>query len=313
MTEILSQKEIDALLNSISSGETDTDDYRAVGEQRKVRIVDFRRNDFLSKRQIRNLQVMHEMFARHVSVSLSAQLDAVVFMHVGSVDQLTYEEFVRCIPNPTNCSVISMDPLRGSAILEIDPSVTFSILNLLYGGDGNVSGVKDFCRRIMTEIEMSTMEGQIVRMLGCMREAWSNLIDLRPRLGDIEPNPQMLLLAPPNEMCVLITIETRIGDLEGMMNILYPMSTLRPIMHKLKDHYDTPLPPSDEWEETPLDFPMRVRYGFQDVFVPFGSLPRMGDTIVLGKVPQFHVRYNDHVVHVFKDSEIDTGKDKSDG
>ena len=136
MTEILSQDEIDALLSAISSGDVDPDDYSAVGEQKKVKIYDFRRPDKFSKDQIRTLQMMHETFARLTTTALSAQLRALVGVHVGSVDQLTYEEFIRSIPNPTTLAVINIDPLRGSAVLAIDPSITFTIIDRLFGGPG---------------------------------------------------------------------------------------------------------------------------------------------------------------------------------
>ena len=129
MTEILSQDEIDALLTAISTGEVDTTDYSAAKEQKKVKIYDFRRPDKFSKDHIRTLQMMHETFARLTTTALSAQLRALVSVHVASVDQLTYEEFIRSIPNPTTLAVINMDPLKGSAVLEIDPSITFDVYN----------------------------------------------------------------------------------------------------------------------------------------------------------------------------------------
>ena len=99
MTEILSQDEIDALLNAISSGDVDND-ISTTGEQKKVKIYDFKRPDKFSKDQIRTLQMMHDTFARLATTGLSAQLRALVGVHVASVDQLTYEEFIRSIPNP---------------------------------------------------------------------------------------------------------------------------------------------------------------------------------------------------------------------
>src|SRR5512138_2618004 len=100
----------------------------------KVKIYDFRRPDKFSKDQIRTLQMMHETFARLTTTSLSAQLRTLVSVHVASVDQLTYEEFIRSIPNPTALAVVNMDPLKGSAVLEIDPSITFTIIDKLFGG-----------------------------------------------------------------------------------------------------------------------------------------------------------------------------------
>ncbi|WP_061236616.1 flagellar motor switch protein FliM [Leptospira interrogans] len=233
MTEILSQDEIDALLSAISSGEVSESDYASVSEQKKVKIYDFKRPDKFSKDQIRTLQMMHETFARLATTGLSAQLRALVSVHVASVDQLTYEEFIRSIPNPTTLAVINMDPLRGSAILEIDPSISFTIIDRLFGGKGEQAKIS----RELSEIEMSVMEGIIVRILGNMRESWSTVIDLRPRLGNIETNPQFAQVVSPNDMVVLITLETKIGEVEGMTNLCIPYITIKPIINKLSAQY----------------------------------------------------------------------------
>jgi flagellar motor switch protein FliM len=233
MTEILSQDEIDALLTAISTGEVDTTEYSATQEQRKVKIYDFRRPDKFSKDQIRTLQMMHETFARLTTTALSAQLRALVSVHVASVDQLTYEEFVRSIPNPTTLAVINMDPLKGSGVLEIDPSITFTIIDKLFGGIGESSRITSE----LTDIELSVMEGIIVRILGNLREAWSNVIDLRPRLGNIETNPQFAQIVPPNDMVVLITLETKVGEVEGMTNLCIPYLTIEAIISKLSAQY----------------------------------------------------------------------------
>jgi flagellar motor switch protein FliM len=176
---------------------------------------------------------MHETFARLTTTSLSAQLRSLVQVHVASVDQLTYEEFIRSIPNPTTLAVINMDPLKGSSVLEIDPAITFSIIDRLFGGKGESVKVS----RDLTDIESSVMEGIVVRILGNMREAWSQVIDLRPRLGQIETNPQFAQIVPPTEMVVLVTLETKVGDVEGMMNLCIPYLTIEPIISKLSAQY----------------------------------------------------------------------------
>ena len=142
MTEVLSQDEIDQLLTAISSGDTDTEDFRAVNDTRKIKIYDFKRPDKFSKEQMRTVQMMHETFARLTTTSLSAQLRSMAHVHVATVEQLTYEEFIRSIPTPTTLAIINMDPLRASALLEIDPSVTFSIIDRLFGGKGQGSKVQ---------------------------------------------------------------------------------------------------------------------------------------------------------------------------
>ena len=110
MNEVLSQDEIDQLLQATSTGESEADEFKPVTDTRRIKIYDFRRPDKFSKEQIRTVSNMHETFARLTTTSLSAQLRTLVHVHVASVDQLTYEEFIRSIPTPTTLAVINMDP-----------------------------------------------------------------------------------------------------------------------------------------------------------------------------------------------------------
>ncbi|MDR2702300.1 MAG: flagellar motor switch protein FliM [Spirochaetaceae bacterium] len=229
MTEVLSQDEIDQLLTAINAGDTEPEVFKPAADTRKIKIYDFKRPDKFSKEQIRTVSIMHETFARLTTTSLSAQLRSMVHVHVASVDQLTYEEFIRSIPTPTTLAIVNMDPLKGNAILEIDPAVTFSIIDRLFGGSGE--GTKT--QHELTDIESAVMEGIIVRILGNMREAWTQVIDLRPRLGQIDTNPQFAQIVPPTDMVVLVTLETKVGDVEGMMNFCIPYLTIEPIVNKL--------------------------------------------------------------------------------
>ena len=234
MNEVLSQDEIDQLLMAISSGDTEAEDFKPVSETRKIKIYDFKRPDKFSKEQIRTVSIMHETFARLTTTSLSAQLRSMVHVHVASVDQLTYEEFIRSIPSPTTLAVINMDPLKGSAVLQIDPSITFCMIDRLFGGRGVTVGTKN---RELTDIEQEVMEGIIVRILANIREAWTQVIDLRPRFAQIETNPQFAQIVPPNEMVVLVTLETKVGEEEGMMSICIPYLVLEPIISKLSAQF----------------------------------------------------------------------------
>ena len=234
MNDVLSQDEIDQLLTAISTGDTENEDYKQVNTSRKIKIYDFKRPDKFSKEQLRTVSNMHESFARLTTTSLSAQLRSLVHVHVATVDQLTYEEFIRSIPTPTTLAVIKMDPLKGNAVLEIDPTITFCMIDRLFGGRGATSGNKN---RDLTDIEQEVMEGVIVRILANIREAWTQVIDLRPRFAQIETNPQFAQIVPPNEMVVLITLETKVGDEEGMMNFCIPYLVLEPIISKLSSQF----------------------------------------------------------------------------
>lgn len=246
MSDMLSESEIDSLLTSLggggdSGGTTDnSDDYSAPSSsgggqesRKKVKLYDFKRPEKFSKDHQRTLHNLHEQFARLNTTSMSAQLRILANFHVASVDQLTYEEFIRSIPSPSSLGIVVMDPLKGNAILEIDPGITFTIIDRVFGGSGSITKIN----RELTDIENKVMEFILSKMLVSLREAWANVIDLRPRLSQIESNPNFVQGISPNEMCIVITFETKLGEVEGLINLCLPFMTIEPIIQKLSSQY----------------------------------------------------------------------------
>jgi flagellar motor switch protein FliM len=238
MPDMLSENEIEALLSSLG-GEKESEDSEEIAPEgkgkvrRNVKLYDFKRPDKFSRDHQRTLHNMHEQFARLSTTSMSAQLRTLVNFHVASVDQLTYEEFIRSIPSPSCMAIIMMDPLKGNAILEIDPAITFTIIDRLFGGGGASTKIN----RELTEIEAKVMEFIVSRMLVALREAWTNVIDLRPRLSQIEGNPNFIQSVAPNEMTIVITFETKVSEVEGLMNLCLPFMTIEPVIQKLSSQY----------------------------------------------------------------------------
>jgi flagellar motor switch protein FliM len=230
MTEVLSQDEINQLLDAINAGDIEPEETKTTADGRKIKIYDFKCQDKFFREQIRTITIMHETFARLTTTSLSAQLRSMCHVRVANVEQLSYEKFIRSIPTPTTLAIIKMDPLNGSAILEIDPAITFSIIDRICGRTGE--GTKS--QHELTDIEQCIMEGIVVRMLGNLWAAWteSEVIDLRPRLWQINTIPQFAQIVPPTMMTVLIVLETKIGDVEGLINFCIPYSTVESIFEK---------------------------------------------------------------------------------
>ncbi len=233
MTDILNQDEIDQLLSAISTGDTTIETVSKSATQKKIRLYDFRRPSKFSKEQTRAIQMIYDQFARLSQTTLAALLRTPTQINVASVDELTYEEFTRSIPTPTTLALIHMDPLQGSAVFEMDPSITFAIIDRIFGGAGTNQTKNN---RELTDIESAVVENIVVRLLSHLREAWSNFVDLRPRLGSIDTNPEFLAIVAPTEMTILVTLETKIGDVEGMSNFCLPHITLEPIVGKIKPH-----------------------------------------------------------------------------
>src|SRR4030042_1265569 len=221
MTEVLSQEEIDQLLTAISTGEVDAEEISQTGDQRKIKIYDFKRPDKFSKDQIRTISMIHETFARLTTTGLSAQLRAMAHVHVASVDQLTYEEFIRSIPNPTTLAVIDMEPLKGNAVLEIDPSITFAIIDKLFGGKGEGDSK---LQRELTEIESAVIEPVISKLSGqywysSVRKGTTteNLMVIKERLNSVFVN--IIVEVGMIEVKVRDVLALKIGDFIKLDNV----------------------------------------------------------------------------------------------
>lgn len=231
--DVLSQNEIDALLSALSTGEVDANEIKEEQQQRKVKVYDFRRPDKFSKDQIRTLYMLHENFARLLNTYLSGHLRAMVQVNVASVDQMTYEEFIRSVPNPSVISVLQMQPLKGNAILEINPSIIFAVIDRLFGGSGQVSSKP----RPLTDIEENIVRRVMGKTIESLAEAWKQFVPLKPILEAIEMNPQFTQIVPPSDMVVLITLQAKVGQGEGFINLCIPYLVLEPIMSKLSTTY----------------------------------------------------------------------------
>lgn len=242
MSEILSQEEIDALLSALSptdsssssgSGTSQTARRKTDESPKKIRVYDFKRPNKFSKEQIHTLQAIHENFARLLATYFSTHLRTVVQISVHSVEQLTYDEFIRSLPNPTLITIFQMDPLEGNAIMEINPSIIFTIIDRLFGGPGEApEKIRD-----LTDIERVVIERSLSRALDILREAWDNIIQFKPKLDLLESNPLFTQIVSPSEMVVLISFRTQFGDNEGLINLCFPFIVLEPIISKLSAHF----------------------------------------------------------------------------
>jgi flagellar motor switch protein FliM len=233
LAEILSQDEIDSLLNALASGEVTAEELKQEEQTQRIRVYDFRRPNKFSKEQINTLESIYDNYARTLSTFLSGLLRITVQISMLSVEQLTYEEFIRSIPDPSVIVVFNMDTLEGNGIMEIKPQLSLGLIDLLLGGRGETSIIS----RSLTEIERTIMRRIGQQMLDISQEVWANIVEFRPRIETIETNPQFTQIVSPTEMVILISLETRIGKSDGIINYCFPYLALEPILEKLSAHY----------------------------------------------------------------------------
>lgn len=229
----MSQNEIDALLNALSSGEVDVDEIKEEDISKKTKKYDFRNPQKISKEQLRTLEIIHENFGRYMQTFLTGYLRSPVKINILTVDQFAYNEFSNALTNPAFLSIIDFNPLNGQILMDISTNVIYIIIDKLLGGDGkDQQEVRPF-----TEIELSLLKTMMQKVVIDFKEAWENVLDLKPSLEKIETNPQFAQVVPPNETIALITMSIEIGEIEGMMNICVPYMLLEPVLDKLNTKF----------------------------------------------------------------------------
>ncbi len=229
MSEVLSQSEIDDLLQALSAGEVDVKEFKEDTREKRIKKYDFRRPDKFAKDQLRTLQIIHENFSRHLNTFLSGYLRTYIQVDVLSVEQLTYYEFGNSISNPAVLGIINYEPLNGQIILDISTDIAFTMIERVLGGTGSL--IKEV--RSFTEIELTLLKKIIIKINKLLAEPWENIISLNPSLEKIETNSQFAQIVSPNETIALITLSVKIGDIEGMINICIPHYVIEPIIPQL--------------------------------------------------------------------------------
>jgi len=232
MSEVLSQNEIDNLLKALNSGELDVDEIRN-SSQKQVKNYDFARPSKFSKEHLRTLEIIFEHFGRLLATNLPAYLRKSVNVEVVNSEVVIYSEFSNALSNPVLLGVAEISPLKGSILMEMASNLGFAIVDRLLGGYGtSLEKTRDF-----SEIELTILERIFTICVSLLREPWQNVVKISPRLERIETNSQFAQIISPSETIAIITINLKIGAVEGLINLCLPYTTLEPVMDKLNTKY----------------------------------------------------------------------------
>jgi len=231
MSEVLSQNEIDELLTALNTGEVDVKEIEEEQNEKKVRKYDFKRPDKFAKEQLRTLENIHDNYSRLLNNFLSGYLRTFTEVEVLSTQSLIFNEFSNSVSNPAILGIVKLEPLEGEIIIELSSDIVFKIIERVLGGSEKDSS--DAVSRTLTEIEISLLKSFLKKFLKLMKDSWESIIELNPKLMEIETNSQFAQIASPTESIALITLNIKINNSEGMMNICLPHKVIEPILPNL--------------------------------------------------------------------------------
>lgn len=231
MSQVLSQQEIDSLLNALNTGEIDPEALKE--EEIKVRAYDFRRPIKLSKEYTNTLHMIFENFSKVASNLLTTQLRHSVNITVGAVEQMSYDEFIRSIPKFTLLTLFSATNLSGTQMLEINPQFCIQAIDLLCGGGAAINMASWEKKDRFTDIEMGMLEEIVQNILKSFEIAWSEIIEAKTKILSLETNPQLGQSISPNEPVILASFTIEIFKLKSFINICIPYISFENILDKL--------------------------------------------------------------------------------
>lgn len=232
MGEVLSQNEIDNLLAALSTGELDMEQIQDANEK-QAKNYDFRRPAKFSKEHLRTLEIIFEHYGRLVSTNLPVYLRKNVQVNVASSETVTFSEFTNSLSNPVILGIVDFKPLQGNIIIDLSTNLAYTMVDRMLGGQGTpLEKSRDF-----SEIELSIIEKMLVICMQLMRDPWKNVMDINPVLDKVETNSQFAQIIAPNDMVAIVTLNVKIGEVQGFMNMCLPYFTLEDIMDKLNTRY----------------------------------------------------------------------------
>ncbi|MCR5440680.1 MAG: flagellar motor switch protein FliM [Lachnospiraceae bacterium] len=285
MGEILSQNEIDALLNQLSSGELDVESI-SNAEEKPVKDYDFSRPTKFSKEHLRTLEIIFEHYGRLISTNLPVILRKNAQVTVASSETVTFSEFTNALSNPSILGIVGFEPLGGNIIIDLATNIAFSMIDRMLGGEGTpLDKTREF-----SDIELSILQKIMVMFTQLLRDPWKNVLEVSPVLTRLETNPQFAQIIAPGEMIAVVTLNIKIGDVEGFMNMCLPFITLEDVMDRLntKFWYSTMQENKDEYAKDNIEamlkrvvIPVKAVLGTSKISVSDFMNLQVGDCIRL--------------------------------
>ena len=226
MSDLLSHEEIDALLKGVDDGdfEIEIDEFQERGGAKNY---DFSSQERIVRRRIPTLEIINERFSKYLRISLLKFLHHSPELFISGIEILKFSEYMRKLSTPTNLNIIRFSPLRGRALIVIEPSLIFSTVDSYFGGGGQL--YKAANEREFTPTEMRIIQILLDIIFNDLREAWEPVMALKFEYMSSEVNPYFANIVNAEDIVVVTTVNIMLEGSGGSINIVMPYSMIEPI------------------------------------------------------------------------------------
>ena len=232
MSEILSQEEVDSLLDGLDSGEIETEkDVEKPEPVEDIVAYDFTSQDKVVRARMPTFDVINERLSREIRVTLSNLLQTNVDVSASPFDTLKFSEFVRSLPVPTSLHVFRMEPLRGHGLIVFESQLVYNLIDTFFGGEA--LGKARVEGREFTTIEEVMIKKAVVAVLDNIQASWAPIEDVTITLTRSEMNPQFTAIVLPTDIVIVTRFEIELEQSAGNLVVCYPYSMIEPLRKKL--------------------------------------------------------------------------------
>jgi flagellar motor switch protein FliM len=262
MNDLLSQEEINALLQGMDDGdiEIEIDEFQDKGSAKNY---DFNNQERIVRRRIPTLEMINERFSKYFRVSVFKFLRRSPEIFISGIQVQKFSEYIYGLRVATNLNIIRLAPLRGRALIVIDPDLIFTAVDNLFGGGGKIYNTAE--AREFTLTETRVIQIFIDMIFNDLKEAWAPVMELNFEHVSSEINPHFANIVGAEDIVVVSTINVALEGGGGDINIVMPYSMIEPI-RALLDVIE------DDSDETDLQWKLALRNEIMGAKVTMNSL-----------------------------------------
>jgi flagellar motor switch protein FliM len=231
--KILSQEEIDALLNAMDSGEVPLEEEPEDNSKAEARLYDLTSQSLMLRDQFDALDEVYDKFINLLNVALASSLQRAIEVKMVSKEIVKFGEFLQAFANPTGFSIYTMEPLIGSALLAVEPNLGFALIDCMFGGKGKpLAKIREF-----TQIEQRMLNRFYLEVLRELERAWAVAYNIRFIQKKTETKPEFVNLVSPNDLVLTFVFSVNGEQFSGNIHVCTPFLMLEPIKDKLSSRY----------------------------------------------------------------------------
>ncbi len=240
--ELLSQDEIDVLLNGVDEGQVETQ-APAAPMPTSTQYYDFAAQDHIVRGRMPTLEMVNDRFSRYSRTSMFNLLRETTEVNPAGIESVKFSEYLQTLAMPTSINVIKMPPLRGTALLVMDAQLVVRLVDKFFGGGKREINVEE---RDFTGTEQRMIQKMLEQVFVDMKEAWKTVMKVDFQYTGCEANPAMVTMISSSEVVVVSTYEFELGEEFCKLQLVIPYSMLEPVRETLDAGVQADVDETDE-------------------------------------------------------------------